>query len=260
MNILIYSDLHLEFAAFSPPPMVRADVVVLAGDIGSADIDTVGWAQSAFPWAEAIVYVPGNHEFYGSCMPERLAEMRSAAAGTRVQVLQGEQFVHGGVRFVGATLWSSFKAPILGRSDKVAAMNGARFRMNDYKLIDLAPERRLQPEDTELMHHQHVAALRAVLEEPFDGPTVVVTHMAPCLKSLAPKYAGHVLSAAYVSELEDDLFDRAHVWVHGHTHQSFAYEVRGCAVLANPRGYPLSNGKMENPAFDDGMTVSLSKC
>lgn len=57
MKILTYSDLHLEFGPFSVPPEVRADVVVLAGDIGSSDVDTVRWALSdfTFPWAKAIV-------------------------------------------------------------------------------------------------------------------------------------------------------------------------------------------------------------
>lgn len=26
-------------------------------------------------------------------------------------------------------------------------------------------------------------------------------------------------------------------WVHGHTHDSFDYDVRGCRVVCNPRGY-----------------------
>ena len=68
MKILVLSDLHLAHLSF---PAVhageridaQADVVVLAGDID----DGVGgfrWARETFP-DKPIVYVAGNHEFYG---------------------------------------------------------------------------------------------------------------------------------------------------------------------------------------------------
>jgi hypothetical protein len=30
---------------------------------------------------------------------------------------------------------------------------------------------------------------------------------------------------------------RAALWIHGHTHDSFDYVVRGTRIVANPRGY-----------------------
>ncbi|MFN7193484.1 MAG: metallophosphoesterase, partial [Rhodospirillales bacterium] len=64
MRILVLSDLHNEFLR-SPRLISRkpeVDVVVLAGDI---DLDCRGleWARRTF--GTRIVYVPGNHEFYG---------------------------------------------------------------------------------------------------------------------------------------------------------------------------------------------------
>jgi hypothetical protein len=62
MKVRILSDLHLEFQDWKPPK-VDADVVVLAGDIhvGARGVD---WARRSFPLSP-VVYVPGNHEFYG---------------------------------------------------------------------------------------------------------------------------------------------------------------------------------------------------
>ena len=61
MKIQIYSDLHLEFARFDPAPS-DADVVILAGDI---DIKSrgVSWANDTFQCP--VIYVCGNHEYYG---------------------------------------------------------------------------------------------------------------------------------------------------------------------------------------------------
>lgn len=61
MKLQIYSDLHLEFARFDPAPS-DADVVILAGDI---DIKSRGvkWASEVFQCP--VIYVCGNHEYYG---------------------------------------------------------------------------------------------------------------------------------------------------------------------------------------------------
>ena len=63
MKIRVLSDLHLEFQSWTPPS-VPADVVVLAGDIASG-ADGIHWGREHFPESE-IIYVPGNHEFFGS--------------------------------------------------------------------------------------------------------------------------------------------------------------------------------------------------
>jgi len=62
MKLHILSDLHTEFADFSPPE-TGADVVILAGDIG-VGVGGVEWAARRFSKVP-VVYVPGNHEFYG---------------------------------------------------------------------------------------------------------------------------------------------------------------------------------------------------
>src|SRR5258707_653112 len=67
MRIHVLSDLHLEGPRppFQPPP-VAADVVVLAGDI-STGAGGVDWAKRLSPAFEErpVLYVAGNHEFYG---------------------------------------------------------------------------------------------------------------------------------------------------------------------------------------------------
>jgi len=101
MKIRVLSDLHLEFQQWIAPK-ADADVVVLAGDI-DVGIHGVEWARSSFP-LNPIVYVPGNHEFYGGHMQDLLEELIVQGRRMGVDVLDGRGIVIGGVRFLGVTL------------------------------------------------------------------------------------------------------------------------------------------------------------
>ena len=68
--------------------------------------------------------------------------------------------------------------------------------------------------------------------------TVIVTHAAPSLRSVAPKHRRDPVTAAFASDLEWMLDGRAVLWIHGHTHFCCDYEVDGTRVVANQRGYP----------------------
>lgn len=76
MKILVYSDLHLEFSDFQPPP-TEYDLVVLAGDI-SVRGRGVTWANDAFKCP--VIYVCGNHEYYKGHLDRTMTKMRDAAA------------------------------------------------------------------------------------------------------------------------------------------------------------------------------------
>jgi Icc-related predicted phosphoesterase len=77
-----------------------------------------------------------------------------------------------------------------------------------------------------------------MLAESFDGKAVVVTHHAPSSQSVPPRYARDLLTPAFASNLENLMEgDWAALWVHGHMHESFDYEIYGTRVVCNPRGY-----------------------
>jgi hypothetical protein len=92
-----------------------------------------------------------------------------------------------------------------------------------------------------------------MLDEPFAGPTVIVTHHAPSLRSCNPAYRDHPVTAAYVSDLEWMLDGRAALWVHGHTHLCVDYEIGGTRVVANQRGYPHDGVE----GFDPGLVLDV---
>lgn len=103
-----------------------------------------------------------------------------------------------------------------------------------------------------------------MLHEPFDGRTVVVTHHAPHPDSVHPRFAGNLLNPAFASDLSA-LMGPADLWIHGHVHDSFDYQVNGTRVIANPRGYALNRQSVqspeqlewENPLFDPRLVIEI---
>lgn len=232
MKIHLLSDLHTEFEPFDPPP-TDADVVVLAGDTapGTRGIEM---AKVWFP-DRPVLYVAGNHEYYRESIPRLDHKLADAARTGGVHFMQNREIVIGGVRFLGCTLWTDFE--LFG--ERQHSMAAAQAAMNDFRVIRVNPEyRRFRPDDARAIHHHSLRWLIGRLDTPHDGPTVVVTHHAPSLRSVNPPFHDHPASPAYASDLEWMLDGRAAVWMHGHTHQCVEYEIGGTRVVANQRGYP----------------------
>lgn len=277
VKLLILSDLHLEFGSFLVPK-VDYDAVILAGDIFVPGSKAMRWARRAGNFGETvpIVFVPGNHEFYEGVLQTSLKEMALTASSCNVHLLAPGEAVIAGVRFLGCTLWTDFELPIQTKTgslvDTERATKAAKVRLNDYSSIRWAEaqessdapvvaakskKRRFVPEDTLALHQSDRAWLAQKLAEPFDGPTVVVTHHAPHRNSLAPHYQSDWLSASFVSELPSSFFEVPSLWVHGHIHESFDYQVGNCRVVCNPRGYLLHGRGLENKQFNPEFVVDL---
>src|SRR5690606_11444017 len=86
-------------------PRTEADVVVLAGDL-QRPAPAMAWARQ---WDTPTLFVAGNHEFYGSDLVTTMAQLRAHAHGSQVRVLERGEWRHGGVRFLGCTLWSDYR-------------------------------------------------------------------------------------------------------------------------------------------------------
>jgi predicted phosphodiesterase len=273
MNLLILSDLHLEFAGYAPPPglLDGVDAVLLAGDTMANTRKLPSWAtrQSVFGPNRPILIVLGNHESYGGQFEVRRQELQAAAKEhENVHILdQGEALLDGGrLRVLGCTLWTDFNLPIKTPtgpiSNRERAMTTASERMNDYRSIKVAdPEGRhprlLRPQDTEALHAADRAWLLSKLAEPFAGETVVATHHGPSAGSVAPKWESEWLTPSFSSNLTNDFFEVPRLWVHGHTHDSRDYQRGRTRVVCNPRGHLMRDGSFENGSFDKAMVVAV---
>lgn len=228
MQIVLYSDLHLEFVPFHPPE-VTADLVVLAGDI-SLQRRGVLWANEAFQ--SPVIYCAGNHEHYKGHI-DRTVEKMKAAAAPHVRVLENESLIIGNVRFLVGTGWTDFSST----GDVVAASATCAREMNDFKMIRADVNyRRLRPADVIAKSQATLDFLGRELSQPFEGRTFVVTHHCPIREVAGGEYDGHV-SAAYYNQWHR-LLEQADYWAFGHTHHSVDTVLGGCRLLSNQRGYP----------------------
>lgn len=257
-RIAVYSDLHLEFSPWLPP-RTGADFCVLAGDVYTR----CRCLPASMPDARAafgcpVVMVAGNHEHYGDKIDRTLDKMRPIAEAQGIRILENEEIVLSGCRVLGCTLWTDFRL-FAGDDDGRLKMDAAfcADRMTDFRVIRVARDmyRKFRPKDAAEMFAASVAWLTERLAVPFDGPTVVVTHHAPSMRSIPARYADDRLSAAFASDLEHLIEEFApSLWVHGHIHDSCDYMIGSTKVLCNPRGYGPDD---LNPSFREDLVVEV---
>ncbi len=274
INIQLLSDLHLEtHPHFVPEVAPTADILVLAGDVGSyqpgsmlmdhADADfglaRFSTRRDLAAWPVPVFFVPGNHEYDG--MPFEEAHERLQETCERLQIIWLQQRVHvvNGVRLIGCTLWSDFEALVPQQgplTQQLKAREKAERAANFYlrKTGTTFKGEAFLSDAVRAQALDDQAWLAQTLSEPFSGPTVVVTHFAPTLKSADPRYGLTPGTAGFCNAL-DHLLPKANLWLHGHLHCAQDYVHMGCRVAANPLGYARKN---EQLAFEPKKTWRIS--
>jgi predicted phosphodiesterase len=263
VRIQLASDLHLELLERSWPlelliaPAQDADVLVLAGDIHRG-VRAIGRFAD---WPVPVIYLAGNHEYYGGLWEQVRIDLRREATGTAVRFLDNDAVTLGDVRFLGSTLWTDYR---VSGDPQPAAMEAAEATVLDHQRIGtrLGPLRAAQALDE---HSRSRDWLRRELSRSGAARTVVITHHAPHPGSIHPRYAGNPVNGAFVSDLTE-LVGHADLWLHGHVHDSFDYRVGGCRVVCNPRGYAQNRKTVSDPgdllfenlAFRPDLVIDLS--
>ena len=268
-NIQLLSDLHLEaHPHFVPTPAAGADLLVLAGDVGSYQAGSklldqdFGLARFSplQGWPTPVLFVPGNHEYDLLDFDATHLRLRATCERLGIHWLEREvltlQQLTGrhapAVRFVGTTLWSDFDAlsqnPAAPETDftKIMKQRDKAYRAANFYLRKAGGMRHGQPMLAEQIREQALhcqAWLEQALNTPFDGPTVAVTHFAPSLKSMDPRYGLAPGTAGFCNSL-DHLAAKAQFWLHGHLHAPSDYLLHGCHVLSNPLGYASKNEQL----------------
>lgn len=278
MRIQLLSDLHLEAnPGFVAHPAPGADVLVLAGDIGSyqrrrdgTSMPEPDWGLRRFSplaehagWPVPVLFVPGNHEYDGLDLDLARTGLQAACERLGLIWLDRASVVIQGVRFLGCTLWSDYDALAVGEPPAGKDPLGWRlkqrqkaFRAANFYLSKMQGQRHGRLFDAEAMRDcavQDQDWLTRALAEPHGGPTVVVTHFAPSLRSADPRYGLTPGTAGFCNAL-DHLLPQADLWLHGHLHCPQDYQAGPCRVVANPLGYA---SKGEQAGFRDQACVDL---
>lgn len=238
-KIAILSDLHLDVANYTPPSLDDVDLIVLPGDVCEVAAGSpVEWMKKKLPSHVPVIFVPGNHDFYGGRVGNLLNIWRKQAKFSNIHVLYNDVYDWEGIPVLGSTLWS-------GLALNGNPVNQAHLRrtlpMNiaDFSCIYQSGGKSWT---VGAMLKEHEKCLRFLDKNiPKNSDSLVLTHFAPHKNSLHPRFEGDAYSPYFINHLPE-LVERSSLWIHGHTHDFFNYNAgkkpgKG-DVVCHPRGYP----------------------
>ena len=244
MKIQVLSDLHLEW--FSNPVETRkfldsllpedpADVVVIAGDLCTRA--QFQWVfEYLSHWNSEIIYIPGNHDFYGSSFFE-VQRILFDLHYPNIHVLDNDIVEIDEQRFVRSTLWfpDSRRVPMFIQ------------RLNDFHVIEDF-ERNVKLENKLV-----VDFLWGEVQE----NDIVISHFLPLHQSVAKRFQGSEMNCLFLCDCSNLIENRnPKIWIHGHTYESFRYDYDITKVICNPFGY---FGYEENRNFEKNLVVDTEE-
>jgi Calcineurin-like phosphoesterase len=249
---------------------------VLAGDICafSHSHRLIEFLAAVRPMFAHVVYVPGNHEYYQTELPQKhqtelpqkhqtelpqkhqtelpkwtppIVEMqlRQICGELGVEFLQCNSVDLEGVRFLGCTLWTNISAMTFG------TLNDARY----------IPEwTRADHTGTHLQHRQWLEQQLRVNNNKSGPPVVVVTHHVPAHHMIPAKFVGFPTNDGWCANCTTLMTLGSHnlrAWICGHTHAAhdsvYTDGLEPVRCVINPRGYSTEqgiNGYDPNKGFD----------
>ena len=220
-SIQLLSDIHLEHMEDRGAAYLDAldpegvDILVLAGDICSATMLPACLAAFAAAYPQ-VVYVLGNHEFYGSSF--QAVRQICTQLPRNVHLLDNGERLLGGVHFVGGTLWF----PDLPENERYA------HRLSDFHHIQAFRSQ---------VYGENRNAVR-FLREMVRRDSVVVTHHLPTRLAIPKRFEASPLTRFFLCDMAGyGLHPK--LWLFGHTHWHVdEKDEHGTRFLANPLGYP----------------------
>lgn len=229
MKFQYFSDLHTECHHHQLSRAINTDkllkntegYVFFAGDIMVFNEERNPSRMFAPLIAEGITpfYIPGNHEFYRSN-----ARFMFESIKEHTRVTETQEAI-----FILTPFWSHLRDEIKDRVEQ-----------------SIADFYRIEGHSADFHNEIHAYCKEFVVENlaKFVNDSrkkIVVTHFSPTHRSIAPYWRMHggvvneYFSNNYTPLIEEYQPD---VWIHGHTHDTFDYQIGKTRILCNPRGYP----------------------
>lgn len=219
----LVSDLHVDHPQPKTPPMEQT--VIVAGDTGNGLVG-LKMLQKLKRKGHTVFAVDGNHEHYANDAQGRSIEQTEEAFFKGLDQQRILDLIEGELTVVGVNGW--YLVP--NEDEWLGYMNDGRFagRAADVNRIAV----------------RHMEWLDDTLSL-IQNKVIVVTHTAPTMLSLDPRFEGHPSNVWYWNPLMQPLLtkhaDKIAVWHHGHTHRAMDVTAFGVRIVTNPRGYPREN-------------------
>jgi predicted phosphodiesterase len=259
MKLRICSDLHLEGDLSYKLPVMNGEedqILLLAGDIVPVKLfleygDEISFLHDVNERFKSIIYIPGNHEYYGGDIQTAVSLMQEQIEKEK---LYNIKFINNsvvdleGVKLIASCLWTDMER------DPVSMMNYWSL-MGDYHAIKNGTKG-LRP-----AHIQREFMISEFfIKEELSKDSIVITHHSPSYKGVARKFQGDVLNLFFHNKLDDLIYYREpKLWIHGHTHTPLDYTIGETRILCNPKGYSsqFKKDEYENDQFDPFLVVEV---
>ena len=248
MKMFIISDIHADiwrpsqhyWSKHLGPFLKDVDVMVIAGDIGSFGNNFVYLAQILLELPHLhVVFVPGNHDYYGSQLEYVKDTMVWADYSLeKLHILtpyHPSWKYNEDIVFIGGTLWTNCN------NQNTAAMNAVQRGMNDYRAILKSDNKPIIATNTIQEFYETKKRIFKELEKHTGKKCVVVTHHQPFFRGCVTD----PITYGYCSDMEKEFNECTNLpvyWVHGHTHSSTwltkEYTNGRVTFVSNQFGYP----------------------
>jgi Icc-related predicted phosphoesterase len=254
MRVALYSDLHLEFKSLftiSTAILDDIDLLLLVGDIHTKT-NAIKWIRDQTQQVP-VLYVLGNHEYYGESHPHLVDKIRDLTAGTNIHLLENNTYAHGDFLFYGGTMWTDFN--LFHNPD--IAKTAVQAYLSDYNYIRKSDDnyRRITPDDIQQINRQYMSGLLNFMSFSGDKRKIVLSHHAPTIHSTEDWYKDDLCTAGYINDLENFItFSGIELWCHGHCHKTSDYMVGQTRIVANPYGYWQTDCNIN---FNSSMVIEL---
>lgn len=213
---------------------LEADILIIAGDLGSLDQvpEILSYISGRLNTVE-IMFVAGNHEFYGQAIWD-VHKLKNRATPSNVHILNRD-FWHqrlgasSDLLIVGSVGWidGSWGSPY-----------GKKFyksRYNDFRMI-----KGFNRQGLEYGKADH-RAMDKLLSTPASHK-IAVTHMLPNQECIETKHLGDPLNHCYANNWNLHSKRQVDAWIFGHSHCNFNRTIDGCKFLSRGAGYPSEPG------------------
>lgn len=261
----IFSDFHGEFQpenAFDPNqpfgalknekrlcPVIQTEAqrLILAGDLFNYPrrFEFLAHINALPPHIEEVFGIPGNHEYYKAQHVNNVMDFynKNLFEHSHRLVLFNRQFAHSDfankIAYIGATLWSQI------RPDQYADIT---YSLADFRTPGLSPSWYNAKHEYDLNHIKHyLHEFGERRKADAEWRIVVITHHCPSFQSSHPRFHSSNMNSAFCSNLEY-LMEGDHApdfWIHGHTHDSYDYEINRTRIICNPVAYPGERGNTD---------------
>jgi len=259
MKVFPIGDIHAEFYKDQKKFILKdlydilpdADICVIAGDITVMGLNQFIAYSHVIPYKHLdifkiflkkysdVVFVLGNHDYYNAKSTDVVHDtMKKVKFYENLHWLNNSYEIINGINFYGGTLWfdKNYSQPL-------------KYNLNDFHVIN--PKSKF-PDFVNKMHKKFVNNLFDNLVLDNVKYDIVVSHYAPSFNSISPDYKKkcvYDLSSFFYSEDAEIILQKLYhenmqpkYWIHGHTHNSIAYELYETKIVCNSYGYPQERG------------------